>query len=655
MCGIAGFWDQGKRLRADDAPRVLRPMTDAIRHRGPDDEGSWFDPECGIALGHRRLSIIDLSPAGHQPMSCAQGRYRIVFNGEIYNFQDLRRDVEQQGHGPWRGHSDTEVLLAAISCWGVHAALERCAGMFAFALWDSARRELVLARDRLGEKPLYYGWQGRTLLFGSELKALTAFAGWHGELDRAAAASYLRFGYVPAPHSIYRGIFKLPPAHLLVVRGDGSRDGPQSYWSARAVTEDAAASRAPASEAELADELDALLRNAIVRQMVADVPLGAFLSGGVDSSTVVALMQVQSSRPVRTFSIGFADAAYDEARRARSVAAHLGTDHTELYVTPADALAVIPKLATMYDEPFGDSSQIPTFLVAQLARRHVTVALSGDGGDELFAGYNRYAGARSTFRRLAHLPLQLRRAAAGAIRALPPAAVERTAAMFNAALPPRLRVAYAVDKAYKLAEVMALADSASFYRRVVALWPQPGEIFPGSASATSAVDDEAHFSRFASDIEAMMAMDLVTYLPDDILVKVDRAAMAVGLETRVPLLDHRVVEFAWRAPLGAKLSGGQTKRLLRSVLHRYVPPALITGPKMGFSLPVGAWLRGPLRAWAEDLLAPERLAREGLFDAVAVRRAWQEHLDGRRNWQHRLWTLLMFQAWHESWHQTHAA
>ena len=649
MCGIAGFWDQGGRLGAEEAARALRSMTDAVRHRGPDDEGSWFDPESGLALGHRRLSIIDLSPAGHQPMSCAQGRYRIVFNGEIYNFVALRGELEALGHGPWRGHSDTEVLLAAIAQWGVRGALERAAGMFAFALWDSARRELVLARDRLGEKPLYWGWQGRTLLFGSELKALRAFANWHGELDRAAAASYLRFGYVPAPQSIYRGIAKLAPAHWLLVRSDGSCQGPQAYWSARTVTQEAAASRAAVPERELSDELDALLRDAVSRQMVADVPLGAFLSGGVDSSTVVALMQAQSARPVRTFSIGFAEAAYDEARRARTVATHLGTDHTELYVTPRDALAVIPKLATMYDEPFGDSSQIPTFLVAQLARQHVTVALSGDGGDELFAGYNRYAGARSTFARLARLPLQLRQAAAATIRATPPAALERFAALLNRVLPARWQFAYAVDKAYKLAEVMTLPDVASFYRRVVALWPQPGEIFPSVAPAISPVDDPAQFSGFASDIEAMMALDLVTYLPDDILVKVDRAAMAVGLETRIPLLDHRVVEFAWRAPLKSKVSGGHTKRLLRSVLHRYVPPALIARPKMGFSLPVGDWLRGPLRDWAETLLAPERLVREGLFDVPAVRKAWQEHLDGRRNWQHRLWTLLMFQAWLERW------
>jgi len=655
MCGIAGFWDQGRRLDADAATRALRSMTEAIRYRGPDDEGSWFDAQCGLALGHRRLSIIDLSAAGHQPMSCAQGRYHIVFNGEIYNFPQLRRELEGQGHGPWRGHSDTEVLLAAIAHWGVRGALERAAGMFAFALWDSAQRELVLARDRLGEKPLYYGWQGRSLLFASELKALRAFPLWQGELDRAVTASYLRFGYVPAPHSIYRGVYKLAPAHWLRVRADGSCEGPQPYWSAQAVIEQAAASRPATSEVELAEQLDGLLRDAVLRQMVADVPLGAFLSGGVDSSTVVALMQAQSTRPVRTFSIGFADTAYDEAQRARAVATHLGTDHTELYLTPADALAVIPQLATMYDEPFGDSSEIPTFLIAQLARQHVSVALSGDGGDELFAGYNRYAGARSTFGRLMRLPLQLRQAAAALIRATPPAALEAIASVLNAALPARWQFAYASDKAYKLAEVMALPDVASFYRRVVALWPQPGEILPGGAPAASVVDDPAQFARFASDIEAMMALDLVTYLPDDILVKVDRAAMAVSLETRIPLLDHRVVEFAWRAPLRAKLSGGHTKRLLRAVLHRYVPPALIARPKMGFSLPVGDWLRGPLRDWAETLLAPERLLREGLFNVAAVRQAWREHVDGQRNWQHRLWTLLMFQAWLERWQLPQAA
>jgi asparagine synthase (glutamine-hydrolysing) len=640
MCGVAGFLDRSGGVIQEP---VAQRMAMALYSRGPDDAGAWLDATAGLALAHRRLSILDLSPAGHQPMHSAGGRYVIAFNGEIYNHLDLRKEL---GDVAWRGHADTETVLAAIEAWGIEAALKKLTGMFAFALWDRAERRLSLARDRLGEKPLYYGWQGDTFVFGSELKALRAHPGWRGEVDRNVLASFMRYGYVPLPHSIYRGISKLLPGTWLSLGPEtpaGVSPAPTFYW--RALESARAPRHGELSDEAAADALEAELRRAIGGQMVADVPLGAFLSGGVDSSTVVALMQAQSSRPVRTFSIGFAESNYDEARHAKAVAAHLGTNHTELYLAPADALAVIPKLPEMYDEPFGDSSQIPTHLVAALARHDVTVSLSGDGGDELFGGYNRYFLGASLWRRLAPLPRSLRSVAGRLMSAPSPGQWDRFAAWFPS------HGAYPAigDKLHKLAGVVDAADADDFYRRLISLQHEPESIVLGAAEVPIWADGEAKGFSGHDVSERMMFHDLVGYLCDDILTKVDRAAMAVSLETRVPLLDHRVVEFAWQLPLHMKIRDGQGKWLLRQVLYRHVPRELIERPKQGFGIPLDAWLRGPLRDWADALLDEQRLRNEGYLRPEPIREKWREHLSGRRNWQHWLWNVLMFQAWRERW------
>jgi len=622
---------------------LLAPMTDAIAHRGPDDQGAWIDPAAGIALGHRRLSIIDVSTAGHQPMVSAGGQFWIVFNGEIYNFGKMREALERDGAGPWRGHSDTEVLLEAIARWGVRDALEQAVGMFAFALWDRQKRTLTLARDRFGEKPLYYGWHEGNLLFGSELKAIRAFRGWHGAIDPVALSSYLHYGYVAAPRSIHANISKLLPAHWVRIDEGGHTEGPQAYWSAADVTARPYGGTITGTEREMSDELERLIRQAISGQMISDVPLGAFLSGGVDSSTIVALMQAQSTRPVQTFTIGFHEAEFNEARHAAEVAVHLGTDHTELYVTAREAIEVIPQLAGIYDEPFADSSQIPTILVSRLARRKVTVSLSGDGGDELFAGYGRYANADSLWRRLDRLPLQLRRGLASALRGIGPATLNRIGSVLDPFLSLPMRSGLFADRAYKAADVLTMPSVAAVHERLVARWPEPSAVLRQGASLPQ--HHRALYALHENKIEAMMATDLVTWLPDDVLAKLDRASMSVSLESRIPLLDHRVVEFAWKLPLSARIGGGTSKRLLRRVLERHVPRHLFERPKMGFSMPVGEWLRGPLRAWAEPLLAEVRLSGDGIFDPVPVRQAWRQHLEGRRDLHLPLWTILMFQTW----------
>jgi asparagine synthase (glutamine-hydrolysing) len=621
-------------------------MLPALTHRGPDDAGVWVDETLGLALGHRRLSIVDLSPAGHQPMYSASGRYVMAFNGEIYNHESIRADLEAAGARPaWRGHSDTETLLAAIEHWGVEATLRLAVGMFAIALWDRERRRLTLARDRAGEKPLYYGLQGETLLFASELKPLRRHPAFRGEVDRGALALYLRHNYVPDPLSIYVGISKLDPGTWVEFAERGRETARAAYWNAVEVVDRGRARPFAGSDGEAVAALEQVLGQAVGAQMVADVPLGAFLSGGIDSTTIVALMQERASRPVRTFTIGFTDPAFDESPSARAVAAHLGTDHTELKVTPEDAMGVIPRLPEIYDEPFADSSQIPTFLVSQLARRHVTVSLSGDAGDELFGGYNRYFWAQRVWSNLQRVPRPLRRLGSNLITARSAEAWDGSFGLLNRVLPARLRTTRSGNKLHRLAGLLGAESPAAIYRSLVSHWENPRELLqsgsepPSRLEALMAADDPGTFP------ERMMLWDLLTYLPGDILAKVDRAAMAVSLETRVPMLDHRVIEFAWTLPQHLRIRDGQGKWLLRQVLYKRVPREIMDRPKMGFGVPINAWLRGPLRDWAADLLDERRMREDGFLDPAPVHAKWREHLAGERDWAYWLWDVLMFQAW----------
>jgi asparagine synthase (glutamine-hydrolysing) len=596
----------------------------------------------------RRLAILDLSPAGKQPMHSASGRFVLVFNGEVYNCEDLRRDLLAESDGlSFRGHSDTEVMLAAFEIWGVPESLRRFNGMFAFALWDRKGRTLTLARDRFGEKPLYYGVIGSRFLFASELKALRAHPDFAANIDLRSVALYLQRNCVPAPYSIYGGIKKLLPATFLTVRA-GCFDGePQAYWSLREVAERGVQDQFRGTEQEAVESLDALLRDAVKIRMHADVPLGSFLSGGLDSSTVVALMQAQSSVAVRSFSIGLHESDYNEASDAIRVAKHLGTDHTELYITPRQAIDVVPCLPAMYDEPFADSSQIPTFLVSQLARNYVTVSISGDGGDEIFGGYNRHTWGGLLWKAIEPFPLPVRKLGAASLTALSPETWDGLFAMFQFILPKSWRQRVPGYKLHKLASVMGSADADELHDRFASHWASPQEVLHSTALPPSLNGENNHSPLLQSATEQMMYRDAVTYLPDDILVKVDRATMAVSLEGRIPLLDHRVAEFAWRLPLPMKVRGKEGKWILRQVLYRYVPRKLVDRPKFGFGIPLDSWLRGPLRDWAETLLDERRLQSEGFFDPLPIRSAWQQHLSGKRRWEFHLWDVLMFQAWLE--------
>lgn len=652
MCGIVGFLGGNASHGPMGDEAMLKRMADAIRYRGPDDEGYWCDTDYRIALGHRRLSIVDLSPAGHQPMQLDSNRYVIVFNGEIYNHLLLRQELETMGSAPaWRGHSDTETLLAGFDVWGIQGTLERSIGMFAIAVWDKQANALTLGRDRIGEKPLYYGWQGSgdssVFLFGSELKALRVHPAFENSINRGALSLQLRHNYIPAPYSIYEGIFKLLPGSLLTVSLQRREPKVWAYWSGAQIAVSGVQTPEMSNPDQAVDNLEALLKDAIGQQMVADVPLGAFLSGGVDSSTVVALMQAQSSRPVKTFSIGFHEDGYNEAEHAKAVARHLGTDHTELYVTPEQAMAVIPDLPAMYDEPFSDSSQIPTFLVSQLARQHVTVSLSGDAGDELFCGYNRYQVTAGLWHKLAAVPLPLRKLAASGLTSISPRSWSKLGASVENFLPSSARYANVGDKIHKGAGVLASSSVDDLYLGLVSHWSDPASIVINGVEPSTLLSANAPDLQGLDAAQRMMALDLLTYLPDDIMTKVDRAAMRVSLETRVPFLDHRVVEYAWRLPQSMKLRDNKTKWILRQVLYRHVPEALIERPKMGFGVPLGDWLRGALREWAESLLEESRLRREGFFKPELIRKKWTEHLSGQRDWQYQLWDVLMFQSWLE--------
>jgi asparagine synthase (glutamine-hydrolysing) len=645
MCGITGIFSP----QLPPATETCRRMADQLQHRGPDDAGVWQDPEAGVALGHTRLSIQDVSLHGHQPMVSPSERYILSYNGEIYNFKELHKELKTAGV-TFRGHSDTEILLTAIETWGMEQTLPRLTGMFAFALWDRSERVLTLARDRMGEKPLYYGWQGKSFLFASELKALTVHPDWQGEIDRDALTLYMRYHYIPAPHSIYKNVFKLSPGTFLQISPESpTHPSPKPYWQIKNVAEQGVRDLFKGDDHEAVNALDNLLRDTIRGQMISDVPLGAFLSGGIDSSTVVALMQAESNRQVKTFTIGFHEGEFNEADQAKAVARHLGTEHTELYVTPQQSLEVIPRLPQLYDEPFADPSQIPTFLVSEMTRREVTVGLSGDGGDEQFCGYNRYFLGRSLWNKMHRVPLAMRRTAAVGMNALSARQWSRLLAVLRPILPEKFLKRMPDDKLFKLASALTAKSPDEMYRNLVTSWNRPHEVVLGGKEPHTLVSDPTQWPDLDDFVQRMQFFDSVSYLPDDILVKVDRAAMGVSLETRVPFLDHRVVEFAWRVPLSMKIRNGQGKWLLRKVLQRYVPQSLIERPKMGFSVPIDHWLRHELRDWAEALLNENRLNREGFFDATLVRHKWQEHLSGKRNWQYLLWDVLMFQAWLDHW------
>jgi len=643
MCGVAGSLGGGAREALEAA---ARQMSDALLHRGPDDSGVWVDAEAGVALGHRRLSIQDLSPAGHQPMVSASGRRVLVFNGEIYNQASLRERLRDHGIVPaWRGHSDTETLVECVEAWGVERTLELAVGMFALALWERDTRTLVLARDRMGEKPMYYGWQRGQFLFGSELRALRAHPAFGAQIDRGALALLLRHNYVPAPHTIYEGIFKLPAGSLLRVTAGQADALPVPWWSLQDVA--VAGTREPfrGSEEDAVGELERLLGGAVRGQMIADVPLGALLSGGLDSSLVAAMMQANSERPIRTFTIGFDEREYDEATHARAVAAHLGTEHTELRLSGSAALDLVPQLPSMYDEPFADSSQLPTHLVMKLARAHVTVALSGDAGDEMFGGYNRYIQVPKVWKRTGWMPRGVRRVIGRGLTAIPSRTVNRWAGPFAQ----RLGVAQPGDKAHKLGVRLSTVGSIDdLYVALVSEWKDQETVVLGAHAPLTLLDQRSRWPDLQDPVARMMGLDALTYLPDDILVKVDRAAMAVSLETRAPFLDRDLIEFAWTLPMHMKIRDGKGKWLLRRLLHRHVPAVLTERPKMGFAIPLDDWLRGPLRDWADALLDETRLRQEGYFEPRSIADTWHAHRSGRASHGYRLWSVLMFQAWLET-------
>jgi len=648
MCGIAGFWIQRENNKEASKEEIIK-MTRILAHRGPDDEGFYIDEKTGIALGHRRLSILDLSPKGHQPMISCSGRYVIVYNGEVYNYKELRKEIKNNCDIKFKSDTDTEVILAGFEIWGIEETLRRVNGMFAFALWDRKEKELFLARDRIGIKPLYYGIQNGILFFASELKAIRANRFFKPEIDRSALALFFRHNYIPAPYSIYKNIKKLEPAYYAII-DKNLNIKIRCYWNIEKIVKDGVKTPIELSEKEATLELEKLLLDSVKKRMIADVPLGAFLSGGIDSSTVVALMQAQSNIPVKTFTIGFYEDNYSEAKCAKKVAKHLSTDHTELYVTPKEAIDVIPKLPDIYDEPFSDSSQIPTFLVSQLTKRYVTVSLSGDGGDELFGGYNRYFWASNIWSRMKFLPFALRLKMAKVVFLFSPQSIDNFFKKIEIIIPEKFKQTLYGDKLYKLSKVLISRSSDEIYKRLISHWKSPEGLVLNSKESKTILDDFLRIKDFIPNFkDRMMFFDFMTYLPDDILTKVDRASMAVSLEVRVPILDYRIVEFSKKLPLNFKIKNGKSKWILRQILYKYVPKELVERPKMGFGVPIDNWLRSPLKDWAEDLLDEKKIKRDGFLNPEPIKKLWKEHLSGKRNWQYLLWDVLMFQMWKERW------
>jgi len=671
MCGIAGIFSPDS---ISSNERITQKMVGALAHRGSDDAGVWSEQENGISFGHKRLAVVDLSAAGHQPMQSNCGRYVISYNGEIYNHLELRKDLEKSFSSGssqiqknelinWKGHSDTETLLAAFVEWGIEETLHHCVGMFAFAVWDRQTKQLYMARDRIGEKPLYYGWCNKSFVFASELKAFWKYPDFNNKIDRDVLALYFRYSYIPTPYSIYQGIYKLEPGCLLTIDREGVKSSFKSvpvspltqcgfsisrWWSFEQVAE-TGQSKLITNEQDGLMQLESSLRDSIRLQSIADVPLGAFLSGGVDSSLIVALMQTQNDIPVKTFTIGFKEQGYDEAMYAKAVANHLGTDHTEFYVSPEAARAVIPDLPTLYDEPFADSSQIPTHLISKLAHQHVTVALTGDAGDELFGGYNRYVWSNKIWRKVCWMPRVFRDFFLSAVTLLPVKRWDSLYHVISNIRPGGKEIDLFGDKLYKLVDKLAgTGDLNNFYYHLVSEWKNPMDLVIGAIEPENLISKRDDWPSFSNHEHLMMYLDSMTYLPDDILCKVDRAAMGVSLETRVPFLDHRVLEMAWQLPLNMKIHQEQSKWALRQLLYKYVPMEMIERPKQGFGIPLGQWLRGPLRDWAENLINPLRLTQEGYLHPESIQKKWTEHLSGKRNWEHQLWSVLMFQTWLES-------
>ena len=642
MCGITGFIEKTEKKIAESN---LNLMVQEIKHRGPDSNGIWYDENNGIGLAHARLSILDLTSAGHQPMASYSERYIISFNGEIYNHLLLRENLKKSGINIiWRGHSDTETLLACIDTWGLEKTIKKCSGMFAIVIFDKKENSIYLIRDRMGEKPLYYGVQNGVFLFGSELKALKRHPAFQGEIDRNSLALQLKYNYIPTPYSIYKGIKKLTPGTILKV-GVNSKYAnieaigiPVDFWSLKEVAINGQSNIYTGNAIEAVNDLNKLLLQSVKEQMEADVPLGAFLSGGIDSSLIVSLMQSQSSSPVETFSIGFDEEGYNEAIYAKQIAQYLGTKHTELYVSALDAMSVIPKLSSLYDEPFSDSSQIPTYLVSAMTKSSVTVSLSGDAGDELFGGYNRYLWTRKIWAKVKFMPPSVRRFIAWGMKSVSPI-------VWNKILRQIVSMPLPGDKIHKLANLLPAQSAEDFYFYLISHWHDVDNIVIGSEYSADPVVNNSAKLDLGSIEQNMMYLDSMSYLPDDILTKVDRAAMGVSLETRIPFLNHHVVEFAYQLPLSMKIQNGESKWILKQVLDKYIPREMMERPKMGFGVPIDTWLRGPLRDWAESLLDESRLKQEGFFHAEPIRKKWNEHLSGSHNWQHHLWDVLMFQAW----------